>query len=39
MAQPFTVTVNDTPVAASAKGLPDGGIADRGHAGDRPCDG
>jgi hypothetical protein len=24
-AQPFTVTVNDTPVAASAKGLPDGG--------------
>ena len=25
VAQPFTVTVNDTPVAASAKGLPDGG--------------
>jgi len=24
-AQPFTVTVNDTPVTASAKGLPDGG--------------
>jgi hypothetical protein len=24
-AQPFTVTVNDTPVGASAKGLPDGG--------------
>jgi hypothetical protein len=24
-AQPFTVTVNDTPVAAAAKGLPDGG--------------
>jgi len=25
VAQPFTVTVNDAPVAASAKGLPDGG--------------
>ena len=25
VSQPFTVTVNDTPVAASAQGLPDGG--------------